>query len=62
MKIALLSDIHGNAVALEAVLRDIDAEGVDLIICLGDVATLESSELPIRSWWIEQYNAFLARR
>jgi len=40
MKIAVLSDIHGNAVALEAVLLEIDAEGVDSIICLGDVATL----------------------
>ena len=39
-RIALLSDIHGNEVALRAVLRDIEAEGVDEIACLGDVATL----------------------
>jgi len=36
--IALISDIHGNLPALEAVLKDIDARGkVDKIYCLGDV-------------------------
>ena len=40
MRIALISDLHGNRVALEAVLVDIDHIGVDRIICLGDVATL----------------------
>ena len=35
---AILSDIHGNLEALEAVLADIDALGtVDAIYCLGDV-------------------------
>jgi putative phosphoesterase len=40
MKIALISDIHGNDVALEAVLEDIARRGVDQIICLGDVIAL----------------------
>lgn len=40
MKIGLLSDIHGNFKAFEAVLDDMAAENVDHIICLGDVATL----------------------
>lgn len=40
MRIALISDIHGNAVSLRAVLADADAVGVDRIVCLGDVATL----------------------
>ncbi len=40
MRIALISDIHGNAVALQAVLKDIDRVGVDRVICLGDIATL----------------------
>ena len=35
---ALISDIHGNGVALEAVLRDIAGRAVDLIVCLGDIA------------------------
>lgn len=40
MRVALISDIHGNIVSLEAVLKDIERENVDQIICLGDVATL----------------------
>ncbi len=36
--IALISDIHGNLPALEAVLRDIESTGkVERIYCLGDV-------------------------
>ncbi|GAB7386432.1 metallophosphoesterase family protein [Bacillaceae bacterium] len=38
MKIAFLSDIHGNAVALEAVLEDIRRKTVDRIVVLGDIA------------------------
>jgi putative phosphoesterase len=37
MKIALISDIHGNLAAFEAVLANIDQEQPDKIICLGDV-------------------------
>lgn len=39
-KIAIISDIHGNLPALEAVLAEIAAEGIDRVVCLGDVATL----------------------
>ena len=39
MKIAVISDVHGNLVALEAALQDIEREQVDQIVCLGDVAT-----------------------
>lgn len=39
-RLALISDLHGNAVALEAVLRRIERDGVDAIACLGDVVTL----------------------
>ena len=35
--IALVSDIHGNIDALEAVFHDIDSREVDEIICLGDI-------------------------
>lgn len=38
MRLALISDIHGNAPALEAVLADIRQAAVDQIICLGDIA------------------------
>ncbi|HIA27840.1 MAG TPA: metallophosphoesterase [Planctomycetes bacterium] len=37
MRIAIISDIHANLPALEAVLADIDLVGVDRIYCLGDV-------------------------
>ncbi|WP_046179999.1 metallophosphoesterase family protein [Domibacillus tundrae] len=37
MKAAFISDIHGNAVALEAVLKDIKAKQVDKIYVLGDL-------------------------
>jgi putative phosphoesterase len=40
VRIALISDLHGNEVALRAVLADIARIGCDEIICLGDVATL----------------------
>lgn len=37
MKIAFISDIHGNAVALEAVLHDIRDQKIDKIYVLGDL-------------------------
>jgi putative phosphoesterase len=40
MRLALISDLHGNIVSLDTVLEDIDRQGVDQIVCLGDVATL----------------------
>jgi predicted phosphodiesterase len=36
MRIAVISDVHANARALEAVLEKIDTAGVDAIWCLGD--------------------------
>lgn len=38
MKIAVISDIHGNMQALDAVLEDIKKENCDKIFCLGDLA------------------------
>ncbi|WP_154795047.1 metallophosphoesterase family protein [Occultella kanbiaonis] len=37
-RLAIISDIHGNVTALEAVLADIDARGISTIVNLGDVA------------------------
>lgn len=36
MKIAIISDIHGNLEALKETLKDIEKRKVDKIICLGD--------------------------
>ena len=35
-QVAVISDIHGNRRALEAVLDDIDGRGIDRIVNLGD--------------------------
>ncbi len=37
MKYGLISDIHGNLEALEAVLKELEHETVDEILCLGDL-------------------------
>lgn len=37
MQIAVISDIHGNLAALDAVLADIGRRGADLIVNLGDI-------------------------
>jgi putative phosphoesterase len=39
MRVAVLSDIHGNLPALEAVLREVEAEKPDLVVFCGDVAS-----------------------
>jgi putative phosphoesterase len=38
MRIAVVADIHGNLPALRAVLAEIDAEHVDMIVVCGDTA------------------------
>ena len=40
MKTALLSDIHGNSIALEAVLRDATDSGVDSYVIIGDLVAI----------------------
>ncbi len=37
-RVALISDIHGNLISLEAVLAEIERQGVEEIVCLGDSA------------------------
>lgn len=40
MRLALISDIHGNLLALKTVLAHIDQAAADQVVCLGDVACL----------------------
>lgn len=47
MRLALISDLHGNITALEAVFADIERRGVDRTICLGDTATLGPQPLAV---------------
>lgn len=37
MKFGVISDIHGNIIALETVLNELKKENVDKILCLGDI-------------------------
>jgi predicted phosphodiesterase len=46
MMLAMISDIHGNLEALEAVLMDIDKQKVDTICCLGDVIGYGCDPIP----------------
>jgi predicted phosphodiesterase len=36
VKLAVISDIHGNLEALKEVLADIDFKGIETVVCLGD--------------------------
>jgi hypothetical protein len=38
IRLALISDIHGNCAALDAVLADATARGVGEVVCRGEVA------------------------
>jgi predicted phosphodiesterase len=37
MRLGIISDVHGNLLALRSVLAELDAAGIDRLICLGDV-------------------------
>jgi diadenosine tetraphosphatase ApaH/serine/threonine PP2A family protein phosphatase len=39
MRFAAIADVHGNYLALEAVVADIRAQGIDAIVNLGDMAS-----------------------
>lgn len=38
MKVAVISDIHGNFQALESVMNDMKSNNVEKVFCLGDLA------------------------
>jgi len=38
VRLGVISDIHGNLFALDAVLAELDGEELDSLICLGDIA------------------------
>lgn len=38
MRLTCISDMHGNAVAFEEVIEDLDRQNPDEVICLGDIA------------------------
>jgi len=40
VRLAFISDIHGNLVALDSALADIKKRGIDVVICLGDIVDM----------------------
>ncbi len=54
MRVAAISDIHGNLPALEAVLADVDREDVDEIVVVGDTIS--------GPWPVEVFDLVDARR
>jgi predicted phosphodiesterase len=52
-RIAIISDIHSNMAALEAVLGDIDQQHVDAIYCLGDVVGYGPEPVEAMSWILD---------
>lgn len=47
MRYAVLSDVHGNEPALEAVLADVRRVGVDRLLCLGDLVGYGADPGPV---------------
>jgi len=57
MRIAIVSDIHGNLPALEAVVKDIARRGVDVVVNLGDslsgpLLPLETAQFLMTQDWV----------
>ena len=58
MRIAVMSDVHGNLPALQAVIADIERRGVDLVVNLGNMVSgplmpLETAHLLARQDWLQ---------
>lgn len=54
MKIAVISDIHGNLDALEAVMTDIEKEGCEKIFVLGDYAMAGPEPVAVVDWFFKK--------
>lgn len=62
MRIALISDIHGNAIALDAVLRDVEKRGeVDAYWVLGDLVAIGPDPIGVMARLMSLPNAVFIR-
>lgn len=59
MKRAILSDIHSNLEAFEAVLHDIDEQGVNEIYCLGDLLGYGPNPVEVVDLAMQRFNVCL---
>lgn len=61
MKIAVLSDIHGNRIALDAVLADLETTGVDEYWVLGDLVAMGTDPVGVLQRLTSLQNCFFIR-
>ncbi len=64
MKLAVISDIHGNYVALEAFMKYIETNRPDAIVCLGDYLTdgpYPQKTLSLFNKLLESYPCFVVK-
>jgi predicted phosphodiesterase len=54
MKYAIVSDIHGNLEALDAVLRDLERHTLDGVLCLGDSVGYGPNPCECLDWSVRQ--------
>lgn len=54
MKIAVISDVHGNLIALDAVLEDIKAQECEKIFALGDYAMAGPQPCETVNWFLKR--------
>jgi putative phosphoesterase len=60
-RMAILSDIHGNWVALSQVAQVLDQEKVDVVLGLGDYLNLSRGSPAIVEWMKRQEHAYFVR-
>ncbi|MDH5508178.1 MAG: metallophosphoesterase family protein [Anaerolineae bacterium] len=61
MRIAVLSDIHGNSLALDAALADINSVGVDSYWILGDLVALGPDPVGVLERLAKIQNCYIVR-
>ena len=56
MKVAVISDIHGNWQALESVLADLKQEKCEKVLCLGDLAMAGPQPVVVLDFIMNSYD------
>ncbi|HET6417390.1 MAG TPA: metallophosphoesterase, partial [Polyangiales bacterium] len=61
MRVALLSDIHGNRIALDAVIEDARCFGIDVFCAVGDLAAIGPEPVSVLEALAELENITIVR-